>query len=234
MTKKHWAAIAAVLALGSSLIPAGFIMLLMLGAAGGGAAAAACAQENTGAGVVVVDAGGPVRLPITGRYVVMSEFNPARLDPVDGRTRPHKGIDVSSTPAGADVVAMKAGVVTFVGPEPWGALTVEMDHGGGLTSRYLHLARWTVSKGQKVNVGDRIGIEGSTGHSTGPHLHWEVRESGQLLNPRVWAGRNGIKIPPTGSAGLAPPTRSVTGPSGSARARPTMAPSHRHAPRPWA
>ncbi|WP_347350356.1 peptidoglycan DD-metalloendopeptidase family protein [Intrasporangium sp.] len=196
------AGIAALTVLGVG--PAAFVLMLVLFAAGGGAAAAACAPVAGGAGLVVLDAGGPVRVPLVGRFVVMSEFNPARRDPVDGRVRAHKGIDLASIPAGGDVVAMKAGVITYVGPEPWGALTVEINHGGGFTSRYLHLARWTVQQGQHVAAGQRIGIEGSTGHSTGPHLHWEIRAGGKLVNPRDWATAHGLRLPPTDGTGTAP------------------------------
>lgn len=189
-----------------SLLPAGMLLLMVFALAGGASASDACLEQASSgsAASMVIDAGGPVRLPVVGRFQVMSEFNPGRVDPVDGKVRFHKGLDLAEIPAGGDVVAMKAGTVTRTYVEPWGANTVEIDHGGGITSRYLHLARWTVTPGQQVVVGQQIGIEGSTGHSTGPHVHWEVRVNGQLVNPRDWAKAQGINLPPKGGEGTAP------------------------------
>ncbi len=204
-------------------VPLGALMMFVVFLGNAAQAAQTCAPAQPDGTVLVVDSGGPVRLPVVGRFKVMSEFNPGRVDPVDGKVRFHKGLDLAEIPAGGDVVAMKAGTVTRTYVEPWGANTVEIDHGGGITSRYLHLARWTVKPGQQVAVGQQIGIEGSTGHSTGPHVHWEVRVTGQLVNPREWAKAQGINVPPKGGEGTAPGATKGQGPPSASA--PTVVPA---------
>jgi murein DD-endopeptidase MepM/ murein hydrolase activator NlpD len=73
---------------------------------------------------------------------------------------------------------------------------VEVDHGGGYTTRYAHMSKILVEVGQEVKVGDQLGLSGSSGRSTGPHLHYEVRKDGQPLNPLrfIKAGREVSKL----------------------------------------
>ena len=96
--------------------------------------------------------------------------------------RMHEGLDLGAA-YGTPIAAAAAGVVIYAGWEGgYGNLTV-IDHGGGLATAYGHQSRIAVSVGQSVAQGEIIGNVGSTGHSTGPHLHFEVRVNGQAVDP---------------------------------------------------
>jgi murein DD-endopeptidase MepM/ murein hydrolase activator NlpD len=96
----------------------------------------------------------------------------------------HQGLDIA-TAIGTPVLAADSGTVTIAGwPDNSGyGNRVMIDHGNGFTTLYAHLSKISVVAGQTVNRGDRIGAEGSTGRSTGPHLHFEIRKGGKLFNP---------------------------------------------------
>jgi murein DD-endopeptidase MepM/ murein hydrolase activator NlpD len=95
----------------------------------------------------------------------------------------HAGIDIPA-PAGAFVSAAASGVVVYAGWKDGGfGNTVEIDHGGGLHSLYFHLQRVDVSLGEAVSAGERVGLVGSTGESTGPHLHFELHLWGAAVDP---------------------------------------------------
>ncbi len=96
----------------------------------------------------------------------------------------HRGVDIA-TSLGTPVLAADAGTVVVAGwPDNSGyGIRVEIDHGNGYKTLYGHLSKLTVSAGQRVNRGDTIGLEGSTGRSTGPHLHFEIFKSGGKINP---------------------------------------------------
>jgi murein DD-endopeptidase MepM/ murein hydrolase activator NlpD len=99
----------------------------------------------------------------------------------------HTGIDISSglRSGSAAVQAFRGGTVTTAGWSQSGyGNHVIIDHGGGLTSLYAHMASVTVGKNQPIQTGDSVGYEGSTGSSTGAHVHFEVLQSGKPLNPR--------------------------------------------------
>jgi murein DD-endopeptidase MepM/ murein hydrolase activator NlpD len=105
-----------------------------------------------------------------------------RTHPVIGGTRAHKGIDLAA-PTGTPVYATADGVV---GKAEWFSsygLFVSIGHGADLETRYAHMSRLAVAAGERVKKGDVIGYVGSTGRSTGPHLHYEVRVAGQAVNP---------------------------------------------------
>ncbi|MGX7927442.1 M23 family metallopeptidase [Tsuneonella sp. HG094] len=105
-----------------------------------------------------------------------------RTHPVLGGTRAHKGIDLAA-PTGTPVYATADGVV---GKAEWFSsygLYVSIGHGAELETRYAHMSRLAVAAGERVRKGDVIGYVGSTGRSTGPHLHYEVRVSGEAVNP---------------------------------------------------
>lgn len=106
----------------------------------------------------------------------------ARVDPITGRPAFHPGLDFAG-PLWTPVHATGPGVITFTGVRTGYGNTVEIDHGGGLKTRYAHLAAITVQVGQRVAVGQRIGAMGSTGRSTGPHLHYEIWVDGKAQNP---------------------------------------------------
>jgi Peptidase family M23 len=105
-----------------------------------------------------------------------------RRHPMFGGYRPHMGVDLAA-PLGTPIFAPSSGVV---GRADWAGgygLLVSLEHGKGVQSRYGHLSRLNVSAGQHVRKGDLIGYVGSTGRSTGPHLHYEVRVNGQAVKP---------------------------------------------------
>lgn len=112
---------------------------------------------------------------------VSSGFGP-RNHPVRGGHRMHKGIDLAA-PTGTPVYASADGIVDLA---RWGkgyGLYIKLDHGADLETRYAHLSRLAVAPGDRVEKGEVIGYVGSTGWSTGPHLHYEVRVNGVAVNP---------------------------------------------------
>jgi murein DD-endopeptidase MepM/ murein hydrolase activator NlpD len=117
--------------------------------------------------------------PVNGP--VASGFGPRR-HPIYGGTRMHTGVDVSA-PSGTPIRAADDGVVIMVGPNGGYGNWTLIDHGDGLATGYAHQSTIGVSRGQRVSRGDIIGRVGSTGASTGPHLHWEVRVNGNPVNP---------------------------------------------------
>ncbi|MBF9153071.1 M23 family metallopeptidase [Novosphingobium jiangmenense] len=117
----------------------------------------------------------PGALPLSSRFGW-------RCDPIDGSVRFHAGVDIPAR-AGAAVRAFRAGRVVFAGWSGGYGNLVVIDHGSGVTSRYGHLKRAFVTPGEPVGTGDRIGEIGSTGRSTGPHLHYEVRRGGVAIDP---------------------------------------------------
>lgn len=123
----------------------------------------------------------PTVLPVTSGYF-SSNFG-SRIDPFTGRTSMHAGIDFVA-PIGTSVQAAAGGaVITSEVHSEYGNM-IEIDHGNGLTSRYAHLSRRIANVGDVVMKGQTIGELGSTGRSTGPHLHFEVRQQGVALNPK--------------------------------------------------
>ncbi len=105
-----------------------------------------------------------------------------RRDPLGGRTRLHAGIDIPG-PIGTPVRAAQSGLVRRAGTAGNYGRMVEIDHGHGLQTRYAHLSRIGVRPGEPVAEGQVIGYMGSTGRSTGSHLHFEVRRGGAVLDP---------------------------------------------------
>lgn len=117
------------------------------------------------------------------RSLVTSEFGP-RIDPINGKATVHSGIDLG-VPTGTRVHAAEDGTVTKVAWDPDGYGNYLMiDHGGGLVTLYGHCSQILASVGQSVKAGDIVALSGNTGHSTGSHLHFEVRVNGQSVNPR--------------------------------------------------
>ena len=105
-----------------------------------------------------------------------------RFDPFNGRPALHQGQDFAA-PLNTPIHATAPGVVSFVGVRSGYGNTVEIDHGGGFKTRYAHLNSTAVQIGQRVALGQRIGAMGSTGRSTGVHLHYEVWMNGRAQNP---------------------------------------------------
>lgn len=123
----------------------------------------------------------PVRSPLAGPATISSRFGPRR-DPFTGRLARHGGLDFRAA-RGTMVRATAAGTVTRAGRLGGYGKLVEIDHGNGLKTRYAHLSRITVDVGDRISAGTLIGKVGSTGRSTGPHLHYEVRASGIARDP---------------------------------------------------
>jgi murein DD-endopeptidase MepM/ murein hydrolase activator NlpD len=118
------------------------------------------------------------------RGIMTSRFG-TRRDPVSGKPAFHPAIDISA-PKGHPVVAPADGVVLRSGRNGGLGKSIVLSHGYGLTTRFGHLSRIDVQPGQKVRRGDVIGAVGSTGRSTGYHLHYEVLEDGKQVNPLAY------------------------------------------------
>lgn len=127
--------------------------------------------------------GGTMAWPVPGYYNIPDggEFG-WRIHPILGTQKFHSGIDIAA-PSGAGVVAANGGQVVYADWHRGYGLVVIVDHGGGITTLYAHLSYASVGVGQRVSRGQVIGGVGSTGMSTGPHLHFEVRINGQPVDP---------------------------------------------------
>ena len=135
----------------------------------------------------------PTTLPVAMGY--FSSNYGYRIDPITGRNSFHTGVDLIA-PTGTPVVAAAGGVVATVGFVPEYGNIVEIDHDNGLTTRYAHLSRSQVKVGDVVMKGQSIAHVGMTGRTTGPHLHFEVREKGIPLNPNKFLslGKNDVLL----------------------------------------
>jgi murein DD-endopeptidase MepM/ murein hydrolase activator NlpD len=122
----------------------------------------------------------PSRLPL--RSNVNSPFGP-RMSPWTGQPEFHAGVDLAAG-AGTAVTATVAGVVKFAGASDSYGQNIVLEHGAGVESRYGHLQKISVVRGQRVERGQLIGLSGNTGRSTAPHLHYEVLVNGRPVDPR--------------------------------------------------
>ncbi|MFC0203571.1 M23 family metallopeptidase [Novosphingobium soli] len=122
----------------------------------------------------------PSRNPLTASR--MSSSFGMREHPILGGRRGHKGVDLAA-PVGTPIYATADGTVSRASWFSGYGLFVSLEHGGEMQTRYGHMSRLNVAEGQRVHKGDIIGFVGSTGNSTGPHLHYEVRVSGEAVNP---------------------------------------------------
>jgi murein DD-endopeptidase MepM/ murein hydrolase activator NlpD len=123
----------------------------------------------------------PIRKPVPGELDTSSGFG-VRIDPFLNRPAMHTGIDFRGT-IGEPVRATASGTVTVAGWSGGYGRMVEIDHGNGLATRYGHLSEIEVKAGDKIKSGQQIGRLGSTGRSTGPHLHYETRINGEAVDP---------------------------------------------------
>jgi len=135
----------------------------------------------------------PVRKPIHD-YQEMSQYG-RRIDPFTGHLALHSGVDLAG-PSGSKIYASADGTVSHAGRLGAYGNMVDINHGFNIVTRYGHLSQILVEDGQKVKKGQVIGIQGSTGRATGPHLHYEVRYKNQPMDPRNFlaAGRYVQKI----------------------------------------
>ncbi len=122
----------------------------------------------------------PVGAPVSV-YNLMSPFG-VRRDPFTNQLAQHNGMDLSAPPR-APVMATAAGTVTVAGWQGEFGNLVEIDHGYGLSTRYAHLSRIQVKVGQRITAHHVVGLIGTTGRSTGPHVHYEVLSNGKNVNP---------------------------------------------------
>ena len=111
-----------------------------------------------------------------------------RQHPIGGGMKFHKGVDIAM-PVGRDVPAARAGQVTFAGEQGAYGLTVVVSHGDRVSTRYAHLSEIKVQAGDAVADGQTIALSGATGRVTGAHLHFEVLEDGQPIDPAAGVGR---------------------------------------------
>jgi murein DD-endopeptidase MepM/ murein hydrolase activator NlpD len=133
----------------------------------------------------------PVRKPVMGEIDTSSSFG-VRMDPFINAPAMHTGLDFRGN-SGDPIRATAAGKVTQAGWNGGYGKLVEVDHGNGFATRYGHLSEINVSVGQSVRIGQTIGRLGSTGRSTGPHLHYETRIDGDAVDPQKFL-RAGIRL----------------------------------------
>lgn len=143
------------------------------------AAAAAAAGGSSGGGSA--NASGSFLWPVASYVYVSSRFG-LRVHPITGKTKSHTGIDIASN-QGTAVYASDGGSVTLAGWNGGYGNCIMIDHGNGYVTLYGHLSSISVSVGQTVSQGATIGAVGSTGNSTGPHLHFEVLKNGTRIDP---------------------------------------------------
>jgi len=128
----------------------------------------------------------PEGRPVANGFI--SSYFGERSDPFDGREAFHKGVDFAAT-QGSNVTAVAAGVVTWAGERSGYGKLIEINHGDGFLTRYAHNERTLVTVGQTVKRGEPVALMGSTGRSTGPHVHFEVLRNGRQVDPLSFVGR---------------------------------------------
>lgn len=171
------------------LAGAGAFMLPQTGTSGMSSAAALSCDATSG----LVFGSGPIRAPMPGAFTITSEYGARDFRGAEF----HAGLDFA-TSAPVPVLAITAGTVTFAGPAGSAGNMVVIDHGNTVTTRSMHLASIAVRQGQAVAAGHVLGVEGTTGDSTGLHLHLEIKVVGATVNPRDWLTRAGVPLPSTG------------------------------------
>ncbi len=131
----------------------------------------------------------PLSSPSTSSRSMTSPFG-YRRDPFHGKLTKHNGVDFNAA-YGSPVRATARGVIKYSGTRPGYGRTVEIDHGNGFMTRFAHMRRLSVSQGQKIGLHDKIGELGSSGRSTGPHIHYEIWYNGEPQDPErfIEAGR---------------------------------------------
>jgi murein DD-endopeptidase MepM/ murein hydrolase activator NlpD len=129
----------------------------------------------------------PAGWPVNGGW--MSSNFGMRNDPFTGHRSHHRGVDIAS-PMGSPIMAMGDGVVTYAGPKTGYGNMVEVNHGQGYATRYAHASAVIVKVGDVVSRGQTVAKVGTSGRSTGPHLHFEVLRSGQQVDPVGYLEKN--------------------------------------------
>jgi murein DD-endopeptidase MepM/ murein hydrolase activator NlpD len=129
----------------------------------------------------------PEGRPVANGFI--SSYFGERSDPFDGRDAFHKGVDFAGA-SGSSVTAVAAGVVTWAGERSGFGKLIEINHGDGFVTRYAHNERTLVTVGETVKRGEPVALMGSTGRSTGPHVHFEVLRNGRQVDPLSFIGRH--------------------------------------------
>jgi murein DD-endopeptidase MepM/ murein hydrolase activator NlpD len=125
--------------------------------------------------------GGQMGWPVPGSYRITSPFG-YRIHPVYHTRKLHTGVDIG-VPSGSNIVAAQSGTIMYANWLGGYGKVVMIDHGGGYVTLYAHLSSWNVKVGQNITRGESIAKSGTTGVSTGPHLHFEVRINGDYVDP---------------------------------------------------
>lgn len=131
----------------------------------------------------------PSAIPVHGDSYISSTYGP-RVDPFTGRRAYHEGVDFSA-PRGTPILAAAGGVVIDARFHRSYGYMVDIDHGNNFVTRYAHASRLLVKTGELVHRGQKIALVGSTGRSTAPHLHFEVRVAGQPADPKLFLSGEG-------------------------------------------
>ncbi|MEX2366551.1 MAG: M23 family metallopeptidase, partial [Pseudohongiellaceae bacterium] len=112
-----------------------------------------------------------------------------RIDPFTGKLAWHQGVDFATGASGVEVKSVASGVVTFVGERQGYGLLVEINHGNGYETLYAHDEKVLVKPGDIVKKGQVVALSGSSGRSTGPHVHFEVHKNGRVVDPASYIHR---------------------------------------------
>lgn len=148
------------------------------------AAAAAAANSTSSSSTASRYTGGTMTWPLPGYYFISSDFV-MRNHPITGQYQQHTGIDLPA-PKNTQIVAAASGTVVTVGYNTAYGNRVIINHGGGVQTLYAHMTSYAVSEGDTVSAGDVIGYVGSTGYSTGNHLHFSVLVNGSYVDPKPY------------------------------------------------
>ena len=131
-------------------------------------------------------------MPLGRTYTLTSSFG-HRISPTKGTADFHTGQDFAAQ-EGTPVVSASGGEVAFVGWNGGYGNLVRVHHSGGVESWYAHLSEIDVQVGDRLQPGQRLGAVGSTGNSTGPHLHLEIRVNDQAVDPELWLSSEGLQL----------------------------------------
>lgn len=157
-----------------------------------------CTRAGSFSGAVQAGDGSSV-MPVSGRWKYTDRFG-MRHHPVEHVMKKHNGMDMATIPTGGTIRAFRAGTIkTVVQGAPGAGNYIEIAHGGGLVSRYLHLASTTVKVGERVEVGQTVGTEGQSGAVTGAHLHFEIHRAGKAIDPAPILTKAGLNVPREGA-----------------------------------
>lgn len=151
-----------------------------------GKASGSTSEKGSSGNITMTYDGGTFTWPCPSSHTISSEYG-NRIHPVLGVAKFHSGVDISASSGSAIVAAYKGTVIAASYNATMGNY-VMIDHGDGLYTIYMHASALYVSAGQNVNTGDKIAAVGSTGRSTGPHLHFGVRVNGSYVNPHKYIG----------------------------------------------